>query len=378
MAEAIPVVVLRVLAQPLRRLDLLLLLLLAALAAIGWVALQSAAGPALLERQETYLLLGLLLLLACACVPWRWWQVLAPAFYLLCLLLLALVPWVGIEVNNARRWLDLGFIRLQPSELAKVAVPLALAAFYGLWPQRRYWQHGAAFLLTLLPAWMILRQPDLGTAVMVLLAGLLVIFFAGLPWLFIVSGLALAAMAAPFMWRYLLADYQKERILAVIDPYSDPLGAGYHTIQSSIAVGSGGYWGKGWSQGSQSQLGFLPEHHTDFIFAVYAEEFGFVGCLILLGVMMLVFLRLLMIAGKARVGTGNCLVAAFAFAFVLQGLINLAMVSGLLPVVGLPLPLVSYGGTSLLAFALAFGIAMSVSKHRPRLGHGGWVHATPG
>lgn len=366
--------VLHALAQPLRRVDWLLLPLLAALAGLGLVALHSAAEDArLVERQEAYLLLGLGLAVAAACVSWRWWRLLAAPFYLLCLLLLALVPWLGVEANNARRWLDLGFVTLQPSELAKVAVPLALAAFYGLWPQRRYWQHGVALALALLPAAMVLDQPDLGTAVMVLLAGLLMIFFAGLPWLFMLSGAALAALAAPLMWSFVLADYQKQRVLAALDPHSDPLGAGYHAIQSSIAVGSGGYWGKGWNQGSQAQLGFLPEHHTDFIFAVYAEEFGFAGCLALLGLFGLIFLRMAALAGRARDGAAGCLVAAFASVFALQALVNLAMVSGVLPVVGLPLPLVSYGGTSLLAFALSFGIAMAAARHRPprRLGFGG-------
>ena len=359
-------ILLRLIAPLFASINYLLLLWVCALGVVGVFALSSAtASDATLERQMLYAYAGLALMVGCACIPWRVWKSLALPLYLGSLALLGAVALFGAEANNARRWLDLGFVSLQPSELAKVALPLMLASFYGMFALRRFWQHGAALALIVLPFWLVLVQPDLGTAIMLLGAGLLVVFFAGLPWLLIGGGAATAALATPVIWASFLKDYQRERILSAIDPYTDPLGAGYHAIQSSIAVGSGGMWGKGLGQGSQAQLGFLPEKHTDFIFAVYAEEFGFVGSVTLLGLVLLVFVQMLAISARAKDLAGSYVVAAFAFAFLLQALVNLGMVSGVLPVVGLPLPLVSYGGTSLLAFAMTFGIAMAVARHKP-------------
>ena len=356
----------RVAFYPFVRIDWLLLPIVLCLGALGMVALMSATGnESIIDRQSAYLAIGAGLMVACACVGWKAWKWMSIPAYLGCLVLLVAVELFGVEANNARRWLDFGPLTLQPSELAKIAVPLAVACFYGLFQIRRLWQHLVALALTAVPVALVFSQPDLGTSVMIALAGLLVVFFAGLP-LWLIGGVSVvAALGTPLLWASVLRPYQRDRILSVLDPYQDPLGAGYHTIQSSIAVGSGGTWGKGWGQGTQSQLGFLPEKHTDFIFAVYAEEFGFMGSVLLLALIMLVFLRMLLVAGKARDVAGGYAVAAMAFAMLTQSLVNLGMVSGLLPVVGLPLPLVSYGGTSFLALTVVLGIAMSVSKHRP-------------
>ena len=355
----------RAIFYPFARVDWLLLPVVMALAAVGMVALSSSTGnEGIITRQSWFLGIGAALMIACACVGWRFWKWMAAPVYIGCLALLVAVEFVGLEANNAKRWLDVGPFALQPSELAKIAVPLAVACFYGLFKGRGLWQHAIALALIALPVALVFGQPDLGTSVMIALAGLIVVFLAGLQLWLIASVSIVGAFAAPYVWTAMLKEYQRDRILSVLDPYQDPLGSGYHTIQSSIAVGSGGTWGKGWGLGTQSQLGFLPEKHTDFIFAVYAEEFGFVGGLVLLALIMLVFIRLLLMAGFARDIAGGYLVAAIAMALLVQSLVNLGMVSGLLPVVGLPLPFVSYGGTSILALAMALGIAMSVSKHR--------------
>lgn len=350
---------------PLRRMDWLLLLLVSGLVGVGLATLLSATdNPAIADRQVLYLWVGGFLMVGSACISWRWWTYLAVPLYLFTLLLLVTVSLLGVEVNNSQRWLDLGLVTIQPSELAKVSVPLMIAWFYCLTKKRYFWQHLVALGLLAIPAMFVFSQPDLGTAVMIAVSGLLVIFLAGLSWWVIGGGLASGVLLAPFIWAQVLKDYQRARILTVFDPYQDPLGSGYHTIQSGIAVGSGGVWGKGWGQGSQSQLGFLPEKHTDFIFAVYAEEFGFVGCMFLLGLILLLFLRMLSIAGKVSDETAGLAAGSFAMAFLLQTLVNLGMVSGILPVVGLPLPLVSYGGTSLLTFLVVFGIMMSISRYQ--------------
>ncbi len=354
--------------RPLRCTDWLLLLPVAMLFGTGLVTLFSAAlGTGYFDRQVSYAMAGLALMLACATVPWKAWKWLAAPAYVCVLALLVAVLLFGAEANNAKRWLALGGFTVQPSELAKLAVPLAVACFYSLFEKRRFWQHIVAGIMVLVPACLVFVQPDLGTAIMIVAAGGLVIFFAGLPvWFMLACGLA-AAGAAPYLWTGVLKEYQRDRIMSVLDPYQDPLGSGYHTIQSNIAVGSGGMWGKGWEQGSQSQLGFLPERHTDFIFAVHAEEFGFVGSLGLLGLLLLVFLRMAWISGAARDHAGSLTAAALGFAFLLQSLLNLGMVSGILPVVGLPLPLVSYGGTALLTLFAAMGVMMAISHYRDTL-----------
>ncbi len=287
-----------------------------------------------------------------------------PMFLLGVCLLLA-VALVGDISKGARRWLNLGFIRIQPSELMKIAMPLMLAWYFQKHEaQLRLRDYGIAALLLLIPVGLIARQPDLGTAILVFAAGFYVIFFAGLPW-WIIGGLIASALAsAPLVWTHVLHDYQRHRIMTLFDPEADPLGKGFHIIQSTIAIGSGGVFGKGWGQGTQAQLEFIPERHTDFIFAVLSEELGLIGNSILLLLYILLIGRCMMIAANAptlftRLLAGSITMILFTYAFV-----NMGMVSGILPVVGVPLPLVSYGGTALVTLSFGIGIMMSIQKHR--------------
>lgn len=290
----------------------------------------------------------------------RW----SPYLFGAALILLALVFAVGTAAKGAARWLDLGFVRFQPSELMKLALPMALAWFFargGLPP--RLGRLGVAFLMVLVPAALIARQPDLGTALLVLGAGFLVMFLAGMSWRVIVPiGLLLTA-AAPVAWG-LLHDYQQQRILTLFNPEADPLGTGYHTIQSMIAVGSGGIYGKGWLNSSQAHLEYLPESSTDFIFAVFAEEFGLIGSLLLVGLYLFIVARGMTIAFLAQNTYNRLLAAGLSLSFFLHVFVNVGMVTGLLPIVGIPLPLLSYGGTSMVTLMGAFGILMSIQTHR--------------
>ena len=284
--------------------------------------------------------------------------------YAIGILLLVLVWLVGIKVNGARRWLNIGVGRIQPSEIMKIAVPLMLAWYYHRFESSiRLKHHVIAAVLLLLPFALIVKQPDLGTAILVGVAGFYVIFFAGLPWKIII-GLSLTAVCtAPFAWT-LLHDYQKRRIMTLIDPASDPLGSGYHIIQSTIAIGSGGILGKGWLSGSQTHLDFLPEKHTDFIFAVFSEEWGLLGNFVLLVLYSCLIARSFMIAYSAPTLFSRLLAGAITLIFFTYAFVNMGMVSGILPVVGVPLPFVSYGGTALVTLFVALGILMSIQTHR--------------
>jgi len=253
-------------------------------------------------------------------------------------------------------------VRIQPSEFMKIAAPLMLAWFYSLSDRSRWWQHIVAGGLLLVPFLLVLRQPDLGTALLILVSGFAVIFLAGLSWWLIGLGAVVSAAGAPYIWANVLKEYQRDRILTVFDPYRDPTGDGYHTIQSTIAVGSGGTWGKGWGQGTQAQLDFLPEKHTDFIFAVYAEEFGFVGCMVLLALNLALVMRGLAIGWKAGSKFEWLAASAISVVYFFYVLVNLGMVSGVLPVVGLPLPIMSYGGTALMSIFVSLGILLAISR----------------
>ena len=280
------------------------------------------------------------------------------------MLLLVAVALFGDVSKGARRWLNLGFMRIQPSEIMKIAMPLMLAWYF----QRhetflRLREYLVAAILLLAPVVLIARQPDLGTAILVLAAGFYVIFLAGLPWK-VLAGLALAAVAAaPMAWS-MMHDYQRNRILTLLDPEADPLGKGFHIIQSTIAIGSGGILGKGWGQGTQAQLEFIPERHTDFIFAVLSEEFGLIGNTLLLVLYALLIGRGMLIAANAPTLFTRLLAGAITLIFFTYAFVNMGMVSGLLPVVGVPLPFVSYGGTSLTTLFVGIGILMSIHKHR--------------
>ncbi len=284
--------------------------------------------------------------------------------YLLGLILLVAVFLFGIKINGAKRWLLLGFTRIQPSEIMKIAMPLMLAWYFQKYEATLSYKHFiVAGLLLIIPFGMIAKQPDLGTALLVGGAGFFVIFFAGLPWKVIFGLGAAAAGAAPFLWN-MLHDYQRKRILTLIDPTTDPLGSGYHIIQSTIAIGSGGAFGKGYLNGTQTHLEFIPERHTDFIFAVYSEEWGLLGNALLVFLYTLLIGRGMIIASAAPTLFSRLLASAITLGFFTYAFINMGMVSGILPVVGVPLPFMSYGGTALVTLFLGVGILMSIHTHR--------------
>jgi rod shape determining protein RodA len=274
------------------------------------------------------------------------------------------VALAGDVVNGARRWLHVGVTRFQPSEMMKLALPLMLAWYFHKNESTLRWRdYFVAGFLLLVPLGLILRQPDLGTAGLVGTAGFFIMFFAGMSWRVIGAIAAAGAAAVPVLWPF-LHDYQRRRILTLLDPSSDPLGAGYHIIQSTIAVGSGGLAGKGWLNGTQSHLEFIPERHTDFIFAVFSEEFGLIGNIALIVLYTLLVARGLMIAANAATLFGRLLAASIALQFFVYAFVNMGMVSGILPVVGVPLPFLSYGGTALLTLFIGAGILMSIQQHR--------------
>jgi len=274
------------------------------------------------------------------------------------------VALAGDIVNGARRWLNVGFARFQPSEMMKLALPLMLAWYFHKNEATLRWrQYLVAAALLALPVGLILRQPDLGTAALVATAGFFIIYFAGMSWRVMGAVAALGAAAMPIAWNF-MHDYQRRRVLTLLDPTQDPLGAGYHIIQSTIAVGSGGLAGKGWLNGTQAHLEFIPERHTDFIFAVYSEEFGLIGNIVLLVLYALLIARGLMIAANAATLFGRLLAGSIALQFLVYAFVNMGMVSGILPVVGVPLPFLSYGGTALLTLFISIGLLMSIQSHR--------------
>jgi len=337
------------------------------LAGYGLVVLYSASGQdwGQVERQGLRFGLGLLLMTGVAQLSPEQLRRWSPWLYLLSFLLLLAVLVAGEIGKGAQRWLDLGVIRFQPSELAKLAAPMMVAWFLAERPLPPHWLRllGAAILI-LLPVLMIAKQPDLGTSLLVAAAGLFVMFLSGLRWRFILLLILIAAPAALALWEWGMHDYQRNRVLTFLDPERDPLGAGYHIIQSTIAIGSGGLYGKGWLEGTQSHLDFLPERHTDFILAVVAEEFGLNGVALLFGLYLFVVMRGLFIAVRAQDAYSRLLAGALSLVFFLYVFVNAGMVSGLLPVVGVPLPLISYGGTALVTLMASFGILMSIHTHR--------------
>lgn len=343
-----------------------LLGLLLALILFGLFVLYSASNenPDMLFRQVFRLLLALSVMIVFSMVPPHKYKHWAPFLFGVGLFLLFLVMLMGKTGKGAQRWLAIGKFRFEPSEIMKLAIPLMTAWYLDkknlLLDKKSLF--GVLFMI-LVPALLIAKQPDLGTAIMVSSAGLSAIFVAGLSFHFIFGGLLFAAASAPLLW-YVMHDYQRQRILTLLHPEADPLGTGYHIIQSKIAIGSGGVFGKGWLLGSQSHLNFLPEHATDFIFAVSAEEFGLMGSGILILLIVGIALRGLYIAKSAQTDFTRLLAASLAMTFFLSAFVNMGMVMGMLPVVGIPLPLVSYGGTAMLTFLASFGILMSISSHR--------------
>ena len=293
---------------------------------------------------------------------------LAPILFGLGVLLLIAVLGVGIVSKGARRWLGVGGLSFQPSEIMKLALPMMLAWYFArvpLPPNLR--QLALASLITLVPVALIAKQPDLGTAILVFGSGFAMLFLAGMYWRILAGIAALAAVAIPYAWTH-LHGYQQKRILTLLDPASDPLGAGYHTLQGMIAIGSGGFFGKGWLNSSQAHLNYLPESSTDFIFAVFAEEFGLLGILVLLGIYLFIVYRGFLIAWLAQDSFTRLLAGGLTLVFFFYFFVNVGMVSGILPVVGVPLPLISYGGTAVVTLMAAFGILMSIHTHRRMTG----------
>ncbi len=353
----------RIFSRP--RIDLPLAVALCVLAAIGLTVLYSASdlNNAMLLGQATRFLIGAVLLVAISRIPPTLLRAWTPWFYFLSVGLLLVVMVLG-EGRGATRWLDLGALRFQPSELLKLSMPMMVAWY--LHPRRlppRWRDILVVGLLIVIPSALIVKQPDLGTALLVAAAGVFALFLAGLQWWKIGAMLGALAAAAPVAWHF-LHDYQRERVLTFLHPERDPLGSGWHIIQSMIAVGSGGILGKGWHHGTQSRLEFLPEHTTDFIFAVLGEEFGLIGVLVLLALYAFIVGRCLWIAANARDTYSRILAGAFGLAFFVYVIVNGGMISGLLPVVGVPLPLVSYGGTSAVTLLAGFGVVMSIHAHR--------------
>jgi len=359
---------------PLRRLfarladgvDSTLLVMLLTLSMVGLAVLYSASYdvPGRVTAQLANLAVALAAMWIVAQVSPQTMMRFAVPAYVVGLGLLVAVALAGDVVNGARRWLHVGVTRFQPSEMMKLALPLMLAWYFHKNESTLRWRdYFVAGFLLLVPLGLILRQPDLGTAGLVGTAGFFIMFFAGMSWRVIGAIAAAGAAAVPVLWPF-LHDYQRRRILTLLDPTSDPLGAGYHIIQSTIAVGSGGLAGKGWLNGTQSHLEFIPERHTDFIFAVFSEEFGLIGNIALLVLYTLLVARGLMIAANAATLFGRLLAASIALQFFVYAFVNMGMVSGILPVVGVPLPFLSYGGTALLTLFIGAGLLMSIQRHR--------------
>jgi rod shape determining protein RodA len=346
--------------------DLGLLGLLLSLVIIGLFILYSASNEnlAMVLRQVIRLFTAFGILVVLSFIPPHKYKLWAPRLYFTGLVLLITVVLIGKVGKGAQRWLDFGIVRFQPSEIMKLAVPMMTAWYID--KQKSTLKPKAliiSMIIILLPTVLIAKQPDLGTAILVLVAGLSVIFIAGLKMRIIITTMLLAALSAPILWNH-MHDYQKQRILTLLHPEQDPLGRGYHIIQSKIAIGSGGTFGKGWLTGSQAHLNFLPEHATDFIFAVSGEELGFIGCSVLIFLIGLITLKSLQIAECAQTTFTQLLAASITMSFFFSAFVNMSMVMGILPVVGIPLPLVSYGGSAMITFLAGFGILMSISSHK--------------
>ncbi len=356
------------------KIDTPLLLLIAIISALGLLVLYSSSGGSLspVYKQLTHLALATGVMLVVAQIPPLYLKRSAPILMVIGIFLLIMVLFFGSSGGGAQRWLNLGLVKFQPSEMMKVIVPIAIASILS---ERTMPPRAIPILISLgaiaSVVLLIAKQPDLGTSLLIGASGVYVLFFSGVsikllknPWLNFGLLLSLASSGLYIVWNFLLINYQKKRILTLLDPESDPLGSGYHILQSKIAIGSGGFTGKGLQQGSQSQLDFLPEDSTDFIFSVLAEEMGFLGVLLLLLLYGLIIYRCFSLSLRCEDNFSKLLGASLSLIFFTYVFVNIAMVSGLLPVVGVPLPLVSYGGSSLMTLMASFGIIMSIHKHK--------------
>ena len=348
--------------------DFPLFALLLLLVCSGLFVLYSASGQNMhmVSRQLVYFAIGFSIMLFIAQFNPRWFMMAAPWMYGVGIISLILVLLVGVGAKGAQRWLSIfGVFRFQPSEIMKLAVPMMLAWFMAskLLPPN-FKTISQALGLIFIPTLLVMKQPDLGTSLLIAASGLLVLLFAGLSWRWIALAIMSVLAGAPAMWFGVMHAYQKQRVLTFLNPESDPLGSGWNIIQSKTAIGSGGIEGKGWQLGTQSQLEFLPERHTDFIIAVFAEEQGLIGVLMLLVLYLLIVMRGIYMASRARDTFSRLLGGSLIVTFFIYVFVNIGMVSGILPVVGVPLPLISYGGTSIVTLMAAFGVIMSVYTHR--------------
>lgn len=351
-------------------LDLPLLTLLLVLSLTGLVVLYSANGRewAGIEKQVASMVIGYMVLLVMAQVSPYTLQRLSTALYIIALLLLLAVIFKGSGAKGAKRWLDIpGLMRFQPSEMAKLTLPLILATYFELRPLPPSFKHILwALAMIVLPATLIAKQPDLGSALLVAASGLVVLFMAGIGWRYILGAIASGIPVAWAMWHFAMHDYQRQRILMLLNPEADKFNRGWNIIQSTTAIGSGGFFGKGWLHGTQSHLDFLPEGHTDFIIAVFSEEFGFVGVLFLLALYLAIIGRCLWICYRAEDSFGRLMGTAITFTFFVYVFVNMGMVSGILPVVGVPLPMISYGGTAIVTLMTGFGVLMAIATDKKR------------
>lgn len=343
---------------------LFLALLLLTAAGLGILYSASDGSIEVVQKQGVRLALAFLVMILVAQIPQHQLYLWTPWFFALGIVLLILVLMAGEVGKGAQRWLSLYVVRFQPSEMMKLVTPMMLAWYLSEKPLPPGMKSLViSGVLVILPTLLIARQPDLGTAILVAAAGFFVVFLSGIRWHVLFATLLGLLACVPILWQF-MRDYQKQRVLTLLNPESDPLGSGYHIIQSKIAIGSGGLYGKGWLNGTQSQLDFLPERHTDFIFAVFSEEFGMMGAVVLLSLYAFIILRGLYIATRAQDKFGRLLAGSLSLTFFVYLFVNVGMVSGILPVVGVPLPLVSYGGTSMVTLMAGFGMLMSINSNR--------------
>ncbi|MFM2486324.1 rod shape-determining protein RodA [Celerinatantimonas yamalensis] len=334
---------------------------------LGIFILYSASGEsqAVITRQGIRIGLAIGAMITLAQLPPDTYRRWAPPLFAAGFALLIAVLVIGHIGKGAQRWLDLGFVKFQPSEIMKIAVPLMVARYVSQHPLPVRFKHlMIGWVIVLAPVLLIAKQPDLGTALLVAVSGIFALFLAGMSWRLVAAAIVTAASFLPVLWFFLMHEYQRQRVLTFLHPESDPLGTGYHIIQSKIAIGSGGLFGKGWMHGTQSQLDFIPERHTDFIFAVFSEEFGLVGVSILLLLYLYIIGRGLYIAVQGQDAFERLLAGSITLTFFVYVFVNIGMVSGILPVVGVPLPLISYGGTSIVTLLAGFGMLMSIQTHK--------------
>ncbi len=350
--------------------DFFLLMLLLLLTTVGLTVLYSASGHNLpsVEKQGTFFIIAYVTMFIVAQIPVDFIRRMAPFAYVGGVLLLLAVTIFGDISMGAQRWLQIGSFRFQPSEIMKLAMPITVAAFLssGFLPPS-FKRVVAVLILIGIPTALIIEQPDLGTSILVATSGMMVLFFSGLLWRYIAAAAVVFGASLWPIWHYMLHDYQRQRVLTMLDPTQDPLGTGWNIIQSKTAIGSGGLSGKGWMEGTQSRLDFLPEGHTDFIIAVMSEEFGLLGVILLLTIYALVIIRGLTIAVKSQNTFGRLLAASVSSTFFVYVFVNMGMVSGMLPVVGVPLPLISQGGTAIVALFAGFGLLMAISTEQKRV-----------